>query len=64
MEAGEDARSRSGGGARAGPRAAIDAAPGLTRIGRRGSRLTPFGGHFCEYCLPLGTVEIETLPAT
>ncbi len=32
MEAGEDVRSRSSGGAGAGARAAIDSAPGLARI--------------------------------
>jgi hypothetical protein len=31
------------------------------RIVRRSIHLTPFGGHFCELCLPLETAEIETL---
>jgi hypothetical protein len=34
---------------------------GRARIVRRSIHLTPFGGHFCEFCLPLDTAEIETL---
>jgi hypothetical protein len=34
---------------------------GRARIVRRSIQLTPFGGHFCESCLPLDTAEIETL---
>jgi hypothetical protein len=37
---------------------------GRARIVRRSIHLTPFGGHFCDYCLPLDTAEIETLGAT
>jgi hypothetical protein len=37
---------------------------GRARIVRRSIHLTPFGGHFCDHCLPLGTAEIETLGAT
>jgi hypothetical protein len=33
------------------------------RIVRRSIHLTPFGGHFCESCLPLETAEIESLGA-
>jgi len=36
---------------------------GRARIVRRSIHLTPFGGHFCEFCLPLDTAEIETLTA-
>jgi hypothetical protein len=36
---------------------------GRARIVRRSIHLTPFGGHFCELCLPVDTAEIETLPA-
>jgi Abortive infection alpha len=36
---------------------------GRARIVRRSIHLTPFGGHFCEFCLPLETAEIETLGA-
>jgi hypothetical protein len=43
--------------------AAIRAA-GRARIIRRSIHLTPFGGHFCEFCLPLETAEIETLGQT
>ena len=41
----------------------IDAvrATGRARIVRRGITLTPFGGHFCEYCLPVDTAEFEAL---
>ena len=34
---------------------------GRARIVRRSIHLTPFGGHFCAVCLPIGTAEIETL---
>lgn len=34
---------------------------GRARIVRRSIHLTPFGGHFCEICLPIDTAEIETL---
>ncbi len=34
---------------------------GRARIIRRSIHLTPFGGQFCEVCLPLDTAEIETL---
>lgn len=34
---------------------------GRARIVRRSIHLTPFGGHFCELALPVGTAEIETL---
>jgi Abortive infection alpha len=37
---------------------------GRGRIIRRSIHLTPFGGHFCEFCLPLDTAEIETLGQT
>ncbi|MGH2987316.1 MAG: DUF4393 domain-containing protein [Solirubrobacterales bacterium] len=37
---------------------------GRARIIRRSIHLTPFGGHFCEFCLPLETAEIETLGRT
>jgi hypothetical protein len=37
---------------------------GRARIIRRSIHLTPFGGHFCEFCLPLETGEIETLGQT
>lgn len=36
---------------------------GRARIIRRSIHLTPFGGHFCELCIPLDTTEIETSPA-
>ncbi len=36
---------------------------GRARIVRRSITLTPFGGHFCEYCLPLDTAEFEALSA-
>ena len=41
----------------------IDAvrATGRARIVRRSITLTPFGGHFCEYCLPVDTAEFEAL---
>ncbi len=34
---------------------------GRARIVRRSITLTPFGGHFCEYCLPLDTAEFEAI---
>lgn len=34
---------------------------GRARIVRRSIQLTPFGGHFCQLCLPLDTAEIATL---
>src|SRR5919106_2753565 len=37
---------------------------GRARIIRRRIHLTPFGGHFCEFCLPLDTAEIDTLGQT
>ena len=36
-------------------------ATGRARIVRRSITLTPLGGHFCEYCLPLDTAEFEAL---
>jgi hypothetical protein len=34
---------------------------GRARIVRRSIHLTPFGGHFCQQCLPLDTAEFEAL---
>ncbi len=34
---------------------------GRSRIVRRSINLTPFGGHFCQYCLPLDTAEFEAI---
>ena len=45
----------------------IDAvrATGRAKIVRRSIELTPFGGHFCQVCLPLDMAEAEVLaPAT
>jgi hypothetical protein len=36
-------------------------ATGRARIVRRSIHLTPFGGHFCQQCLPLDTAEFEAL---
>jgi hypothetical protein len=37
-------------------------ATGRARIVRRSIHLTPFGGHFCQQCLPFDTSEWEALP--
>lgn len=37
---------------------------GRARTVRRSIQLTPFGRHFCDYCLPLDTAEFEALGAT
>jgi hypothetical protein len=37
-------------------------ATGRARIVRRSIHLTPFGGHFCQQCLPLDTSEWEAVP--
>ena len=34
---------------------------GRARVVRRSIHLTPFGGHFCEFCLPLETAEFEAV---
>jgi hypothetical protein len=39
-------------------------ATGRARIVRRSIHLTPFGGHFCQQCLPLDTADFEALPLT
>jgi hypothetical protein len=36
-------------------------AAGRARIVRRSIHLTPFGGHFCQQCLPVDTAEFEAL---
>jgi hypothetical protein len=43
----------------------IDAvrATGRARIIRRSIYLTPFGGHFCQYCLPGDVLELEAVTA-
>ncbi len=36
-------------------------ATGRSRVVRRSIHLTPFGGHFCQFCLPVNTREFEAI---